>query len=382
MALSSPAAGNVLNKKIVYSTAIWRAAKDASVIMSDGNGLMGAKTTDASRAVHRITELTKTTGGTACVIPVRLPLVGDGTVGDAILTGNEEAVVNDAFTIHIDQLRHGVKSAGQLAEQEAIPQLSAGYDQELGFWRAEKVDELAILTLSGVAYTKTLDGATRSATSQWPTFKFASDVTSPSSNRVLYAGTATSTATLVATDKMSWSLLLTANARAKQRRIKPLMAKGSGPQGYAVLMHTMQGHDLKNDNDYKTAVSRAGQGGTKNPLFTGAFAAVDGLILFDTPKVYNTTGTSTKWGAATTVEGAQALLLGAQALGYGDINMKDAIRKADVNDYGNQQGVGYVMQFGFLKPVVKSRFDLDASGNFTSQDFGVISIYTAMTAAA
>ena len=41
-----------------------------------------------------------------------LDLQNDGVVGDNELEGNEEAMVNDAQTITIDQLRHGVKSKG------------------------------------------------------------------------------------------------------------------------------------------------------------------------------------------------------------------------------------------------------------------------------
>jgi N4-gp56 family major capsid protein len=149
---------------------------------------------------------------------------------------------------------------------------------------------------------------------------------------------------------------------------------------YVVVMSPEQGGDLKNDPDYKGALSRAEVRGKNNPLFTGAFCTIDGLMLYEHRKVYSTRGAASgsKWGAASTVDGAQALLMGAQALAYANIG-SDEWAESDSTDYKNRQGIAYGCMIGFRKSVFKSIYDLSTSGAITQQDFSVISIYTAQT---
>ena len=78
-------------------------------------------------------------------------------------------------------------------------------------------------------------------------------------------------------------------------------------------------------------------------------------------------------------DGAQALLLGAQAMGLARIG--DARwAESDNQDYENREGVAYGRKIGMLKPVFDSVFDLDSSGNPTAQDFAVLQIKGAAAA--
>jgi hypothetical protein len=97
------------------------------------------------------------------------------------------------------------------------------------------------------------------------------------------------------------------------------------------------------------------------------------VILHEHNKVYSTLGASSgsKWGSGGTVEGAQALMLGAQALGFARIGDPEWA-ESDNTDYGNKPGIGYGRMMGMLKPQFRSRYDDNAD-----EDFGVISLYTA-----
>ena len=141
-----------------------------------------------------------------------------------------------------------------------------------------------------------------------------------------------------------------------------------------MVMSPEQRRDLVLDSTYQTIVSRASERGMKNPLFNNALAVVDGLILYEHRKVINTTGLvsgSTKWGSGKTVEGAQALLLGAGALGFTTIGGGKWL-EADATDYGRKPGVGYEQMIGMLKPVFKPR-----ASSTTAEDYGVIAVKTA-----
>lgn len=355
-------------RKKVWAAEIWQAGRDQNFWMS--NGFVGE---GKNNVIERITELTRTERGDECIMQLVADLQSDGVTGDNILAGNEEALFNDSISIKIDQLRHGVKSKGAMAEQRTVIRFRATAKEKLSFWLANKIDELMFLTASGVAYTSNLDGSTRASTAL-STLTFAQDVAAPSSARVKYANSASSTATLVAGDIMSWHMIVSMQAYAKRKRVKPIRA--GGREYYALLMSTEQARDLKNDNTYQTLVSRAAPRGNDNPLFRGALAVVDGVILYEHQKVYNTLGlaSSSKWGSGGTVDGAQALLLGAQALGFATVSDME-YAEDDNTDYKNRPGIAVGRMIGMVKPQYSSVYDTN-----TKQDFGIVSLYTASAA--
>lgn len=355
-------------QKKLWSTKVWREGRDQAFWFV--NGFMGRDTGDATKPVHYVTELTKTERGDRCIMQIVLDLQNDGVVADNELEGNEEPLVNDDIEIKTDQLRHGVKSKGRMAEQKTVIRFREQAQDKLAFWLADTMDELGFLTASGVSYSLKTNGAARASTSQLPSLAFAADVVAPSTNRKYFVA-GTSTATLTTSDKMSWNAIVDAGAKAKRKRIKPIRIDGKS--FYAIVMSPEQMRDLKKDSNYQANVGRAGIRGSDNPLFKGAVTVIDGLILFESNKVYTTLGATTKWGAGSNVDGAQALLLGAQALGFARIG-EAAWEESDNTDYGNKQGIAYGRIIGFLKPVFTSTLD------GTDEDFSIISIYSAAAA--
>jgi N4-gp56 family major capsid protein len=321
--------------------------------------------------VHLVNDLTETERGDRVIMQLIAELEQDGTAGDNEMEGNEEPMVNDEQEIVIDLFRHSVKNKGKMAEQRTVVRFRAQARNKLAYWLGNKLDEMAFLTTGGRAYTNKLDLSARNAASQLPQLEFAAGVTAPSAGRVMYAGAATSEATLTAADTMTWKLLLRIRAYAATKRIKPV--KMNGRDHHAIVMSPQQSRDLKGDSDYMTNVGRAGNQGQQNPLFTGSFAVIDGMILYEHPKTINTQGlaSGSKWGAGGTIEGAQATLMGAQGLGFARIG-EPAWAELGQRNYGNRQGVGYGRMIGFLKPRFRSIYD----GNAT-EDFGIIAIKTA-----
>lgn len=353
-------------QKKVWSGKVWKQFRDESFWMS--NGFIG---TSINTPVQRVEELTKTEKGLECVMQLVNDLEDDGVVGDNDLTGNEEAMVNDAQTISIDLLAHGVKSKGRVSEQATVLRFREQAKDKLAFWLPDKIDELMFLTVSGRAYTLKTTLAARAASSQLPQLSFASDVKAASSERVIYAGTAVSEATLTSSDKMSWNVCVTAKTAAGRKGIRPI--RQGGKEYYAMVLSPEQRRDLLLDSTYQTIVSRAGERGSNNPLFKNAIAVVDGLILYDHRKVINTTGlaSGSKWGAGGTVEGAQATLMGAGALGFTTLGGAEWA-EADQNDYGRKPGIAYQQFLGLLKPQFKT-----SKSATSSQDYGCIAVKTA-----
>jgi N4-gp56 family major capsid protein len=368
MALTDFGALAPMQKK-VWEAESWKAGRDNSFFFA--SGFMGSGTADSQKPIHYVKDLTKTERGDQCVMNLIPDLVGDGVAGDNLLKGQEEQLTASDQTIRLDQLRNAVRSRGAMSEQRTVIRFRQEARDTLGNWLGQKLDELGFLTASGIAYTLNLDGTNRAVGSQFPSLAFAADVTAPSTNRKFFPGTNTSTATLTAADKMTWNLLISVIAFAKRRRIKPVRYNGKAK--YPIVMSTEQGRDLKSDPNYQTNVGRAADRGTKNPLFNGYFAEIDDAILFDHPKVFNTLAAAngSKYGAAGAVDGAQAMLVGAQALGFARIGQPNWTEDAD-DDYGNRQNVGYGTIVGYKKPVFQSIYDGNAN-----EDFSTVAIFTA-----
>jgi N4-gp56 family major capsid protein len=261
-----------------------------------------------------------------------------------------------------------------MAEQRTVIRFRSTAREKLAFWLADKIDQMIFLMASGVAFTYNNDGSTRSSTSQLTQLSFAADVVAPSSGRQRFANVATSTATLQATDTMAWHMIVAAQAYAKRKRMKPI--RSGGREWYGMVLSTEQCRDLKNDATYQTLTSRAAPRGNDNPLFRNALAVIDGVVLYEHNKVQTTLGlaSGSKWGAAGTVDGAQALFMGAQAMGFATINDIE-YEEADQNDYKNRPGIAVGRIIGMLKPQFTSIPDSN-----TKQDFGIVNLYTASAA--
>ncbi len=356
-------------QKTVWSRQVWKQARNFSFVTKfTGSG--------PNAMIQRIKELTKSEKGTRAVITLVADLEEDGVPGDNQLEGNEEEIKAYDQVIQIDQLRNANRHKGRLADQKSVVNFRNQSRDVLAYWLADRIDQLAFLTLAGVAYTFTNRGATRSSTA-FSNLDYASDVSAPTTNRYrrwdattgLVAG---DTASVAAADTPSWAMLVELKAYAKDKYLRGIKAPG-GSEFYHVFMNPQGMAKLRQDPDYLANVRNAGVRGSSNELFKGTDTVmVDGLMIHEYRHVYNTqgAGSSSKWGSGSTVDGQATLFCGAQALGMADIGAPEWVEKGF--DYDNQQGISVGKLFGFLKPVFHSNIDS------SDEDFGVIRCNTAI----
>lgn len=362
-------------EKTVWSRDVWKAARNAQFL----NRYIGS---GADAMIQRITELTKDERGARAVITLVADLEGDGVAGDRTLEGNEEA--NKAYdqVIQIDQLRHANRHEGKMAEQKSVVRFRENSRDVLAYWLADRSDQLAFLTMSGVAYTQKTNGATRVG-SDFPYLAYASDVAAPTSNRhkqwdegtkslVPVSHTDLINGAIGTGDYVSWNMLVEAKAYAKDNFIKPIRGD-EGMEVYNVFLTPKGMAKLKLDPDFLAAYRNAYKTSPDNPLFKGMDVLyVDGLAIREFRHVYNTAGlaSGSKWGGSGTVDGQRILLCGAQALGYADIGNPEWVEKGF--DYDNQQGISVGKIMGMLKPKFQSQV------TDTEEDFSILCIDTAI----
>ena len=358
------------NQLTSWSRELWKAARENSFIMKfAGKG--------PNSVIQRVTELTKSQKGTRAIISLVADLEGDGIMGDYQLEGNEEEINAYDQEIVIDQVRNANRMAGRVADQKTIINFRNTSKDVLAYWLADRVDQMAFLTASGIAYTQKLDGTARPVLATGKNLNdldFASDVTAPSTNRYrswhgsslgLVAGSTNSDSLATPT----YQMLVEAKAYAKNHYIRGV--KGPGNMEYYHVFMTPDGiAKLKLDNDFKNAVNNAGVRGGKNPVWTGSLPTIDGLIIHEHRHVYNTLGATSgsKWGASGTIDGQACLFMGAQALALADIGLP--YWAEDEFDYDNQLGISVGKMLGLLKPVFRSTVDAG------DEDFGVLRINT------
>ena len=362
----------------IWSRDFWRVARNMSFV----NQFAGA---GSNAMVQRISELTQSEKGARAVLTLLADMTGDGIVGDNTLEGNEEALRAFDITVTIDQLRFANRLSGRLADQKSVVNFREHSRDALAYAMADRMDQLAFLTLSGVGYNLKNNGALRPSMNSGQNLndlEFASEVSAPTSNRHrrvdandgIVAGDVTA---LEATDKLGYKNIVDLKAYAKDNYIRGLRGAGND-ETYHLFVTPQVMADLKLDSDFLANVRQAGVRGPQSSLFSGSSSLmVDGIMIHEFRHVFNTTGalsgTSSNAGAAGYKGGANAdvnysrcIFAGAQALAMADIGIPEIVE--DTFDYGNQNGISIGKIFGLKKP----KYHSDVTGQV--EDFGVIAL--------
>lgn len=289
---------------------------------------------DSSSIVQIKTELQKGAGD-SINIPLLLPLKGEGVTGDNQLEGNEEALIYRSFDVSIDQIRNAVRLTGRFEEQKTQQNMRQDAKNALSEWLATTIDKMIFKKLT----------------------------TGPSADRVVYAGSATSEATIGVADVFNTDIIGKAKRIAtadENTMVRPI--KVDGADRYIMIVDQWQARDLMKDTRWLEAQQHANIRGEKNPIFTGALGMYNGVVIHQCNRIPRTeTGAS---GAKV----GHALFLGAQAAVMAVGNNPRWYE--DSFDYDNQFGVSFGRIFG----IKKSAFDY--SGNGTPTDYGCVNVLT------
>ncbi|MBM7454469.1 N4-gp56 family major capsid protein [Oceanisphaera litoralis] len=357
-------------QKLVWSRDLWHQARENSFITR----FMG---TGKNSLIQRITELTKTERGDKAIITLVPDIEGDGVVGDYDLEGNEEALKAYDDHIQIDQLRHAHRTTGKMADQRSIVNFRTEAKDQLAYWLADRIDQMAFLTMAGMGYGVYNNGKTRpvkAAGQNLSDLAFAADVAAPSSERhVRIAGTGLEqgdTSVITAADKIGYRHIVQMQALAKERYIRGVRGTG-GAEMYHLFLNPLAMAQLKLDADFIANSRHAGVRGEKNSLWAGGDSfQIDGVMVHEFRHVPHNKLAAAKWGAGSNVAGTRALFCGAQALGVADLGSGEWFEKEF--DYNNQKGISYGKIFGMKKPQFKGAKE-SADGN-VKQDYGVIAV--------
>ncbi|HCO58911.1 MAG TPA: N4-gp56 family major capsid protein [Porticoccaceae bacterium] len=324
------------------------------------NTTMAADIGSGSGSIIQLMDDTSKGAGDRIRTILRMQLSGEGIQGDSTLEGQEEALITYTDDVVINQLRHAVRSKGNMSEQR-IP-FSVRNEARIGLqdWWADRFDTSIINQLSG----NTAQTDTRYTGNQ--------AVTATDSNHEFRPNSKSSDATLSAADTMSLTLIdsLVEKAETLSVPIRPVMV--GGQPHYVLYMHPSQVTSVRTSTDtgqWLDIQKAAMQGGrvSDNPIFTGALGVYNGVVLKKNNRIpLGVNGTST---VANT---RRAIFAGAQSacIAFGrDHGPNQMTWVEELFDFQNQLGVSAGSVFGVKRTI------------FNSESFGCIVLPTYATAA-
>jgi N4-gp56 family major capsid protein len=328
---------------------------------------------DARLPIQRIDDL-ESGAGDEVTVDLLMPLSMEPLIGDETLDGKEQKLKYFTDRLRIDQVRGGADLGSRMTKKRTLRNLRQDAKRASTDWWKRLMDELYFIYLSGSRGTG--GGMLWSANN--PMFD-TNSLTAPDSMHMMYAGAATSKASLAATDTFKLRLIDKAVAKAETMggdgtdELSMIPVSIEGGDHYIALMHTYQADAMRQDAgtggwlDIQKAAAAAE--GAKNPIFTGAMGMYNDVILHKHRNVIR----FNDYGAGANLPAARALFLGSQAalVAYGDNETGTRFRwTEETKDHGNSVAIGTHAIMGVKKSTYKSK------DGQTVRDFGVIAMDT------
>ena len=291
------------------------------------------------------TDLTKNQGDqvTFGIVP---NLSGDGVTSGQTLEGNEEGLNSYDYSILLEQYRHGTRTRGKLDVQRAMFSIPNVSREKLKIWGAEKIDKLLVAALlaspTKILYRDGVAGVP-SGTSSSATAKTA-----------LRAANSKITPNFISAIRV-WAKT---GGAAATWRIRPV--KMDGQEYYVLLVNPAVMYDLRIDATFQQAMKDAMDRGKNNPLFKGATAVWDNVVIHETERIPLFSD-----GGAGAETGAFGALMGAQALCWAWGERPETVQEEF--DYKNEMGWAWEMIAKAGKP------------KFNSKDYGTVGVVFAAT---
>lgn len=288
--------------------------------------------------------------------------------GDRRAKGQEEALRFYTDEVLIDQMRHPVDLGGRMTKKRTIHDLRGTAKARQSEYWANYDDQETFMYLSGARGTNEDFYEDEDFTG-----RAGNALQAPDGQHLMYAGSATSKATLTAADKMDRVTIEKAAVKAEMMRSKDPEAANmvpvsvEGGEHYIIVMSPFQEYDLRTDVGEKGWLdlqkAAAAAEGNKNKIFRGSLGMINNVVL-------HSHRNAIRWndgGAAADLEMSRSLFMG---------------RQAGVCAYGTPKGMRYqweeeVEDFGNSVAICSGVISGKKKARFKGRDFGVISIDTA-----
>ena len=317
---------------------------------------------------------------------IRTPLVsrlkGTGVVGDATLSGTEEALDQYYFDVTWEFYRHAITMTKKQKEKSSNELLEVTRPL-LKEWASELIKYQIIDNfhkIDGIAFPTASAGQRNTwLTNNTDRVLFGAAKANAASNvHATALGLVTSGTGKLSTDVGKLAKRI---AREASPHIKPYTNEMYGREYYVMFCHPYCFRDLKNDavmiNANRDARAREGEAMDKNPLFQDGDLIYDGIVFREIPEFKSgrvsgvNTSTHLVGVGGTAIDVGVNFLCGQQALVFANHQLPLPTTKTET-DYGFVIGKGIELAHG----IEKARW---SNGAGTTKDNGVVTVYCAAT---
>lgn len=349
---------------------------------------VGLSPKDQSNFVQLFDETSKGPGDTIKYDLIPNPQ-GPGVAGDGPISGQEVPFSWFQDTLTINQLRQAEILVGRMSQQRVPYSMRDVAKVGLANWWKETIDYGLLNQLGG----NTAQANVNYTGMQAPV--------APDATHQIFAGSATSEATLGPADVFSVQLIPQLVAKAQGTLtfpIKPVVIKGVEIAG-VLFLHPLQVRDLKTNytqGEWGDIYRAALQGGqiTGNPIFTGAIGIIDNVVIHQDAHVPwgdNTQNTIIiPQGGGTVTTGPGPNSLGAAAAGTTSVarGIFVGAQAASVGFGGEEGPDGKPLRVKWVEELLDAANQLRVTAGmiwglkktrFNSQDYATIVVSTTAT---
>lgn len=195
-----------------------------------------------------------------------------GIHGDGLLQGTGGTLSPYSMDLYFEPIAEQVRTAGPLSERRTVMNFRKEARKALGSWGMRKTEEGIVLALWGLttwANTKVLDNWNSGDVGETQTFLNA--IQPFDSSHILYAGDATSDATIDSSDVMTAQLITKAETTAIEDLDIPIERLNiNGEDSFVMLCSNKALEQLKYDQDFKDAFQQGAPRSNDNPVIKRA----------------------------------------------------------------------------------------------------------------
>ncbi len=300
-------------------------------------------------------------------------LQGRPAQGSEKLEGREMRLQHYTDKLRIDKFRNGV-NVGDVMDQKRVKySIRSQARDRLSDYIAEIEDELTMMYAAGARGT---GGEIQHFPTDWVAFPNAFETAD--ADHTVYAGAATSKATLAGTDKVGLALIDKLVAKGKKflgaasqgAKMTPVMIEGG--EHFVMLLATEAAYDVRRETGDQgwMAIQKAAAAaeGRNNPIFKGALGMYNNVLLHEHENVIR----FSDYGAGSNVPAVRNLFMGAhgvaKAYGFkGNGGVRYQLSESGIDH--DEEGV---IQFRTILGIKKTRYN--------GKDFGLMTVDSAFTA--
>lgn len=270
---------------------------------------------------------------------IRMRLSGSGVGPGQTLEGNEEALTTYNYSVTMTRRRHAVRVERGLTKQRLQADMEQEARSALKDWMAEYIDQQIFTALRS---TPTTVWYNNNGTPTKGTAAAVKADISASQDKL--------TPKLIRAVK-TWAMT---GGNRSQTPIRPI--KINGKNHYVLLCHPDAVYDLKNDSTYEQYIREAEVRGKENPLFNGAIAIIDNVVIHEHETAYIATD-----GGGSSEPYAECFFLGAQSLCWA-WGMREEMKEKTF-DYDEEVGFSIGLNYAVGKT------------QFNSLDYGSVGVF-------